>query len=33
MRRHLSNLLVGVEPNLVSCVDRQQLVWVHCHQY
>lgn len=33
MRRHLSNLLVGVQADLVSCVDGQKLIWVHCHQY
>lgn len=32
MGRHFTNLLVGVEANLVSCVDGQQLVRVHGHQ-
>lgn len=32
VRRHLSYLLIGVETDLVCCVDGQQLVRVHCHQ-
>lgn len=32
VRRHFSDLFVGVEADLVGCVDGQQLVWVHGHQ-
>lgn len=33
VRRHFPDLLVGVLADLVSCVDRQQLVWIYCNQY
>lgn len=32
MRRQFTNLLIGVLPNLVRCVDRQQLIRVDSHQ-
>lgn len=31
--RHFTDLLVSVLADLVSCVDRQQLVWIYCNQY
>lgn len=31
VRWHLPNLFIGVQANLVWCVDRQQLVGVHSH--
>lgn len=31
VRRHLSDLLVGVEPNLICCIDGQKLIGVHRH--
>lgn len=33
VRGHFTDLLVGVLADLVSCVDRQQLVWIYCNQY
>lgn len=32
MRWHLADLLVGVEADVVGCVDGQQLIWVDCYQ-
>ncbi len=32
VRRHFANLLVGVQADLISCVDGQQLVRVDGHQ-
>ncbi len=32
VRRHLANLLVGVQADLVCSVDGQQLVRIHCDQ-
>lgn len=32
MRWQLSNPLVAVEPDKIDCVERQQLVWIHCYQ-
>lgn len=33
VRRHLANLLVGVQADLIRCVDRQQLVRIDGNQY
>lgn len=33
VRRQLANLLVGVQADLISCVDRQQLVRIDGNQY
>lgn len=33
VRRHLSDLLIGVEADLVWSIDGQQLVRVDCYQY
>lgn len=32
MRWQLSNPLVAVQPDKIDCVERQQLVWIHCYQ-
>lgn len=31
VRRHFTDLLVGILADLVSCVDWQQLVWIYCN--
>lgn len=33
VRRHLADLLIGVEADLVWSIDGQQLVRVDCYQY
>lgn len=33
VRRQLANLLVGVQADLISCVDRQQLVRIDGNKY